>query len=522
MVYSFNLFPFHRLKKPLIVFCVVLLLLLNGLIYPKQKADAIVWAGALPAGITVGGGIYALGALAVGSVAVGLGMEYGDEINAHAKHVWSSSTQLAKDSLYASMQATKDAGNVMVKGASAFWDWIATKAEQISSFAITASMSKDITKNATKTNQDVTIDNVPITVATAYPNAVRTYGNCYGSCSDIKFVFPTGSEHLFAMTSATGLSHFESLRFYATSSGIRIEVSKKVANISTITENLTYWNVYVELQRLMSPGTTGITNISYESLGISQAEAFSMLKNAKTVEELLGLAGTMGLDNISIGSEAVYNAWVSAKQKLLTQDIPKMKDAGIVLPVSDVVPKTSEGEALTYNPDAQTYVRPDGTTYPGEIVWTVPKVTVKEIDGIGTVVVPVGNDWVDITTGEIVGQINPTVPDSGSPDWTTPAKGKINFKPLMMVGDLLKSKFPFSVPWDVYKLFSVLNVPPITPVFKIDSGDGVNIAGKHIAVNYKFNVDFSVFDSIAKIIRWGLILVFDIAIVLALRRLTPD
>lgn len=72
--------------------------------------------------------------------------------------------------------------------------------------------------------------------------------------------------------------------------------------------------------------------------------------------------------------------------------------------------------------------------------------------------------------------------------------------------DLVISKFPFCIPFDLANAFIGLQAPPQAPVISntIDGGMFSNIA---------FVVDFSVFEPIAVIIRWGLLIIFNIALI---------
>lgn len=99
----------------------------------------------------------------------------------------------------------------------------------------------------------------------------------------------------------------------------------------------------------------------------------------------------------------------------------------------------------------------------------------------------------------------------------------INWEPLITAGGTITTKFPFSIPWDVFRLVSMLDVEPICPRFELNaSKHSFNLGSIEIPFDFGFDIDFCIFEPIAEIFRWGLLIVFDICIVLALRRLTPD
>jgi hypothetical protein len=145
--------------------------------------------------------------------------------------------------------------------------------------------------------------------------------------------------------------------------------------------------------------------------------------------------------------------------------------------------------------------------------------------------IPTTNDYPEeVTTPwnepETFRQPEPDVPPPDGEDPPTdgedPTKTKIDWSKLKMTAATLTTVFPFSIPWDVGRLISVLDVPPKTPIFNIDTGTTIKLGGKDIPVNFKFDIDFTFLDTIAAIVRWGFILIFDITIIMALRRLTPD
>jgi hypothetical protein len=171
---------------------------------------------------------------------------------------------------------------------------------------------------------------------------------------------------------------------------------------------------------------------------------------------------------------------------------------------------TTTGAKVNVNTTTGVATLEDGSVYDGAITFptTIPGSTAYPNTTVDSPAVPFDD-------------VFPSAPTVTDPP-KNPPKGRIDWSKLKMTAATLTTVFPFSIPWDVYRLFDVLNVPPTTPVFVIDINRTVSIFGKNIPIKYHFDINFGVFDPIAAIGRWGLILVFDIAIIMALRRLTPD
>ena len=124
------------------------------------------------------------------------------------------------------------------------------------------------------------------------------------------------------------------------------------------------------------------------------------------------------------------------------------------------------------------------------------------------------------------GTETPTEPGDGGGDGTptTPGDGdkKIDFTPLMVALGNIKDKFPFSIPWDFERFLNQFNIEPKTPKFEIETDKSIELGGFSIPVKYNFDVDFDFLDGLAKVSRWFLLIVFDIFLIFALRRMTPD
>ncbi|MCL6664558.1 hypothetical protein [Paenibacillus amylolyticus] len=191
---------------------------------------------------------------------------------------------------------------------------------------------------------------------------------------------------------------------------------------------------------------------------------------------------------------------------------PKVNQVLDSLPVMEGLLKSVYGGTAVSMPQ---------TSYP-----TIP--STKDITKPVAIPVPVGALTVpgtltlnpaDVTTaigtmtGAITAPINPT-----APDWSATPSGKLNFEPLKMVGNTFTKKFPFSIPWDIMGQFAIFDVAPQTPIIKVDKQ--IPVFGSNM--DMKFNIDFSLFNSIMPIARWFLIILFDLGMIINLRRFMPE
>lgn len=77
----------------------------------------------------------------------------------------------------------------------------------------------------------------------------------------------------------------------------------------------------------------------------------------------------------------------------------------------------------------------------------------------------------------------------------------------------ITTKFPFSIPWDLSNAISGLLVTPQAPVWTIDFPDNIFIGGGQVVL------DMSKFEVWAKVIRWGILIMFNVFLILATRRM---
>lgn len=174
-------------------------------------------------------------------------------------------------------------------------------------------------------------------------------------------------------------------------------------------------------------------------------------------------------------------------------------------------PKKDKTKTAVQNPDTGAWTLPDGSTVAeGDLTfdYPIPKVT----DGVLTI--PIGGVQVDAKTGEKVGDI------AGNPplDWGDTPSDTLNFGPLRLAGNLFTTKFPFSIPWDIQRQFSVFNVEPKPAILKVDK----TIPIFNTTMKLKFDIDFTIMEPAAVVVRWFAIIAFDLGMILSIRKFMPE
>ena len=124
-------------------------------------------------------------------------------------------------------------------------------------------------------------------------------------------------------------------------------------------------------------------------------------------------------------------------------------------------------------------------TTTGQRVWT------------GTYTAADATTWTGTATEVLPEEITP---GTDYPKWKIPA-------------DTLKNKFPFSIPWDLKNAVTSLVTNPEAPHWTINFPSNVFVGGG------SFTIDFTQFETWAKIIRWGIMIIFNVFLILATRKI---
>lgn len=487
----------ERLRKSLILFCAIFYAVFSSLTYPIHEAKAGPVVGAVPAGITVGAGVYVTAALiaAGGAGLVGYD-EYSDEIKTHAYNTWNSSTKLAKDSLNISLNAATGLGNGLVSLEKPFMDFVSTKLNDISEIA--ASLFSN-------TRSDISSDYV----LGGYKLSVREAAGTY------YLSLPTTADQNGEIMLMGGLW---------TSIGV---------------------SQYSGEYRVWRNGTFVNSVESWKNPDLYNAIS---AKGISTVQGLVNALSLLGYAP-AVSNRQLYEEALAKTVPRVKEQWESMRDAGLVLPVDSAIPHANGKQAI-YNPSSGAYTGIDGGVFnPSDITWSfpVPKYRDKDVPVPGVYVdtppltgVPsidesiaknpsIPKETTNVNTGVTINnpdlpiEGNPTIPGNPSiivPPFDAPGTTGLDFTPLMMTGETMTNKFPFSIPFDFVGQLSVLNVEPQAPSFDVNVPEFLKLGS--MVIPFKMKLSFEMFDPVANIIRWGMIIIFDISLIFAIRKLLPE
>lgn len=99
----------------------------------------------------------------------------------------------------------------------------------------------------------------------------------------------------------------------------------------------------------------------------------------------------------------------------------------------------------------------------------------------------------DVMTGNPAGTANPPISIDKEID---KALEDMKMPPTLI------EKFPFSIPFDIFRAMQGLVAPPVAPAFVIP------LKAPAYGIDYEFRMDWSKFDIVISIVRWGTFLVF--------------
>lgn len=267
----------------------------------------------------------------------------------------------------------------------------------------------------------------------------------------------------------------------------------------------------------------------------SQRQLYETLTENLRLSDLISLLSSIGAPfsisyngNVVDTSMKVDETFNSIDKRMRETDIPSGQLDNIYYPKPEAY--TPDNVKLRVNDSTGALTLPDGTIYTGEYTWRIPNTAVLEVDGVAIPTTTTGEgDVINIITGEVVIPAEVEVPPGEIPsDFANPTKS-IDWAPLVMNAQALTTKFPFSLPWDLLRQLGIFDVEPETPVFKInikeylklgETDDEGNFLG--ISVPMKFDVDLSMFDPVAAIVRWFTRIIWVIGLIFVLRKLLPE
>lgn len=110
----------------------------------------------------------------------------------------------------------------------------------------------------------------------------------------------------------------------------------------------------------------------------------------------------------------------------------------------------------------------------------------------------------------------PSIPIPVLPPLTIPS-GTIRWHSLLLPAQLLATRFPFSIPWDINRLLSSFVAAPAAPIFQVPFTIGQWFRQGNIVAN--IILDLNHVNRLAQIARWGILIGFLITLMMITRRL---
>ena len=138
-------------------------------------------------------------------------------------------------------------------------------------------------------------------------------------------------------------------------------------------------------------------------------------------------------------------------------------------------------------------------TVPGQIVGDKVTDQTKGADQAGTI-------GKDISTEADKAANDATNADRDTTKPSTP--GEDTDIPDLSIPQIITTKFPFSIPWDLYRSVNILVAPAQAPKWELP------LHFDMLNVNTTLTIDLSQFDGIAALLRWGLSLLFLISLII--------
>jgi hypothetical protein len=488
-----------------------------------QKANAAIpVAGALAAGTGAGYatvGMYVLGGLLVAGGAAALGYDHADQIKQHSTNVWNGFNDTTKTAWKTAIEQSIQAGKTTLTITDQMYLDIQNSINLI----------RDSTSALVREYEMRTINVIPEQRFNYY-DTIRYLNTGPGMTTNKDIIYTIGGIGT-AETVQVVLESLSTIRVQTIGATTQYPNSTKYFNNVTSTQYYAFYNAYNLSDFKKALGLLGLS----VTMGIkaSTAPAIDYFDNSVT-QALQGLSGLKEI-NIPLDNFLAKNPSTGSN---LSWDGTNLKNAdGTIFTGTPAweypQPAPKVGVTTTVNAPAipinDVYVGDTDVPFVSSPTTTTPPTTGDTDGGILQGLW----DWLKgilqdilnalLSLASLIGIIDLLNSIKNTIDsWKNNPTQKVDWTKLKLAAGTLTTVFPFSIPWDVYNLFSVFNVSPVAPNFQIDINRTVTIFNHDIPIKYKFNIDFSTFDPIAAIGRWGLILVFDIAIIMALRRLTPD
>lgn len=503
------------MTKKIIILFMTFVMLCNVMVPPKAEAffvidDVLEAGGAIEAGV----GIYVLGALAVGGAAYVFGQsDTADAVWDHATGVWNTTQSYVGD-------AVKGA----IKSAGSLW----TSEKDVSksmTISIPAPVQQTFNANKEKLIGPSLKDFKPFAVD------INTYTYDAVDTSDVFVKFSdvgTGSDlgKIVYEISATVNGVFYNMLQVQYGERIILYYSPTHSKTYTYdqpymykelrTDNPLWWSHYDQsINRFF--GHTGADMLNFVNGAYLQQVLKYFFQLDSFVRVRLNSNGADYSDTIQKFDVAGRIGNLYAKDVFGDMGLKKVgTDYVIKIPPLDqfkAYPKTKAGTPdvtagpLVFDPTAKQYKDKTGTKVyaPGDIAWSFPKPAIRTD--------PLTKDktigFENTTTGEIE-KVTDT-PAEGTEegtknppfDYDTPSKYKLSAA--------VTTRFPFSLPWDVNRVLTVLNAPARTPRINIDQ--------KFMGMRFKIDYSFDYLDPYVPWFRSFIVIGFAMFLIMNTRRL---
>lgn len=488
----------------MLVITVIFFGVFSSLAYPMQEAKAGPLVGGLvPAGITAGAGAYLAGGLMLsGLVGVAGYHEYETSIRENSWGVWQQGTQLSKDSMNAMIEAANGTGVALQQVDAGVNEWVETNLGKLSQLAYSATAGEPISS-----------ENMVYFPYTYASTTIHIRGGANTAESGKTFLI-----------NGTNAISYQLLLY--SSGNIDIKIYERAADGSV---------------------TNTATRINEGTYGMSKSDLENMMKQAQSLADGAAVLASVGISFMVIDS-TMANDFIGIDQKV-REAWTGMRDAGLVLPVDGItahvgdIPVRANATGDAYTDDAGTVYNPADVDF----AFPVPRIRTQDVPEAGVYTdtpALTGNPTIDeaitsnpaipktttnIHTGTTIANPdiatgNPPIttdpPITAVPPFDAPGTTGLDFTPLMMTGEAMTNKFPFSIPFDFVRQIRVFDVEPVAPSFDIDIPEFIKLGG--FVIPFKMKLSFEMFDPIANIIRWGMIIIWDISLIFAIRKLLPE
>lgn len=538
------------MKRKIFLSILSIVLLFNTIyVTPKHKVYAA--AGALPAqggGQKIGQGLLYLTGIAVAAGAGALGLIENRE---------------------AMQEAAKEVAETASGWASNTWDWIKSKtitpddisnippdqlekmknlSLAVSTGYISSNMGKQWAESLPKTETNITGRDLELTPEEAaqlfyeVDAMLNTAHHIYDSGGTAEGTIKLKDNSVFLLTLSNGkyiVANYVS--GYASNTSFVWKSSLSLPGVD-------YWNPYFANRNYMS---RAYIDIPYTAL--YGKSLLSKLYTAENVERYFSKKNyKLENSDTRILSVAIVSleqaAQVINSASAYSEAWERVKDAGMVVPDTMPIPVRPKVKATDEPLSWQGDLVIDGTlkggwtTKKGDIVWdgsmdlptglvwdfptphvttdsvgnpviSVPDVMNPAIDwdipwsnqGTKDIPIDISVPWTNIVTGK-----ETDVPESDVPTKVPP--GYVNWRKLRNIPVAFTEKFPFSLPFDLFYLIDLLDVPP----------ERIEFHGTFTVSKMEIPLDIEVsekWDNLAKILRFSTFLMFAIGLIFATRNL---